>query len=323
MVLFFLGCLDPISNRLFFEDAEFLDALPSAEEDRVHYASTTSDTDFDDTTTTEPGDVLEAPPGAPSLFVLTVASVNGVNAMVDSFLGFVDLVRTVPPTSRTEDSRTWGPFPADDAADYDVRMVSTREASVEFTWAFEVMLHGTSVWRPVLAGTHYAGTTVSDGDGDFVFDGMLANDLNGSDEEPFFLEVSYDHRDENHVDFVVWDPASKKRETPVAAYGYTIDPDGAGTFSFDTNDPRFDISGKSSGKAEHWQVTTRWIPDVGGRGDASVSGGDLEQYSLTVDYHECWLPDGTLLYMDDSWVFVDPPVGSPENCTVAQAVTSP
>jgi hypothetical protein len=29
MLLLLVGCPDPISNRLFFEDAEFLDALPS------------------------------------------------------------------------------------------------------------------------------------------------------------------------------------------------------------------------------------------------------------------------------------------------------
>jgi hypothetical protein len=33
-------------------------------------------------------------------------------------------------------------------------------------------------------------------------------------------------------------------------------------------------------------------------------------------YTECWLPDGTLLYMDDTWTFVEP-YGTPQDCTVA------
>jgi len=87
MLLLLVGCLDPISNRLFFEDAEFLDALPSADDDRVRYEATSASDDVDgDTTTTEPGDLLEAPPGATGLLVDTVNSVNDVNAMVDSLL---------------------------------------------------------------------------------------------------------------------------------------------------------------------------------------------------------------------------------------------
>ena len=322
MLLLLVGCLDPISNRLFFEDAAFLDALPSAEEDRVRYEATAAQDDVEgDTTTTEPGDVLEAPEGAPGLLVLTVESVNGVNAMVDSLLGMVDLVRSQPPTSREEDSRVWGPFPADDAPKWDVRMVSVREGVSQFTWAFEVAPHGTEKWRAIFSGIHYAGTTVREGDGSFAFDGVAVADINNEPGTPYYLEATYDHRDGSHVTFSVWNNASDAalaESSALATYEYDIDSNDAGTLVFDA--PEWEIADPKS-KPERWHVTSHWVPDLGGRGDASVSGGDLP--GIIVEWTECWLPDGTLLYQADNWGFVPKPVGTEEDCTVARGQPLP
>ena len=315
MLLLLVGCLDPISNRLFFEDAEFLDALPSAEDDRVRYEATSSSDDGDgDTTTKEPGDVLEAPPGASGLLVLTVNSVNDVNAMVDALLGMVDMVRSQPPSSREENSRIWGPFPADDASDFDVRMVSTRQGVGEFTWAFQVAPTGTSTWQDVFAGEHLAGATVREGVGNFAFDGLAIDAINQSDETPFYLEVRYDHRAGDSVWFSVWTEGTLNADA-FATYEYAIDEDGAGTLVFDA--PEWEIGEKGT-KPEHWRVTSHWVPDVGGRGDASVTGGDLG--GIIVEWTECWLPDGTLLYQADNWGFVPEPIGTVEDCTVARGL---
>ena len=317
MLLLLVGCLDPISNRLFFEDAEFLDALPSADDDRVRYEATSASDDVDgDTTTTEPGDLLEAPPGATGLLVDTVNSVNDVNAMVDSLLGMVDMVRSQPPTSREENSRTWGPFPADDASHFDVQMVSTRQGVGEFAWAFQVAPKGTSAWQDVFAGEHLAGATVREGVGNFAFDGLAIDAINASDETPFYLEVQYDHRDGDSVWFSVWNEEGVlNAETAFATYEYAIDGDGAGTLVFDV--PEVEIGQKGT-KPEHWHVTSHWVPDVGGRGDASVTGGDLG--GIVVEWTECWLPDGTLLYQADNWGFVQKPIGTVEDCTVARGL---
>ena len=314
MLLLLVGCLDPISNRLFFEDAEFLDALPSAEEDRVRYAAVSAPDEEDgDTTTTEPGDVLEAPPGAPGLLVLTVESVNSVNAMVDALLGIVDLVRSQPPTSREEDSRIWGPFPADDSDEYDVRMVSARNGFGEFTWAFEAAPRGTSEWRAVFSGEHLAGATVREGVGSFAFDGLGVDEINGSKENQFYLEAQYDHREGSWVRFSAWKPDALKPKAPFATYEYEIDLEGAGTLVFDA--PELEIAEEGS-EPEHWHVTSHWVPDVGGRGDASVTGGNLG--GIIVEWTECWLPDGTLLYQADNWGFVPKPIGTEEDCAVAR-----
>jgi hypothetical protein len=317
MLLLLVGCLDPISNRLFFEDQEFLDALPSAEDDRVRYEATAPVAEA------EPGTVLEAPPGAPSLLVLTVESVNGVNAMLDGLLRIVDAVRQMPPTSRTEDGRTWGPFPMDDASGVDVQMVSTRRGLGEFTWAFEVAPHATSDWETFFSGVHLAGATVREGSGTFAFDGIAVDELHGSDETPFYLEARYDHHEGSEVAFGVWTKDSIGEEDPFATYAYTIDLDNAGTFAFETSDKSFTDGGEASGKPEHYRVTTHWVPDEGGRGDASISGGDLTKWDVTVEYTECWLPDGALLYQDDNLWFIEPPVGVEKHCTVGPASTWP
>jgi hypothetical protein len=312
MILFFLGCLDPISNRLFFEDQEFLDALPSAKDERVGDVGLATNRSGDDEPT-EPGDVLEAPPGAPALLALTVESVNGVNAMVDGFLGFVDAVREIPPSSREDDARTWGPWPADNAAAYDVRMVSTRQGVGEFTWSFDTAPHGTSDWSPFFWGVHFAaGVTVREGDGDFAFDGVAVDALDGSNENPFYLEAHYDHRYGNEVWLSVWPDRSLKDGVSLGEYHYAIDTDDAGTLTFDTSSPEF----AAGDKVEQFHVTTNWIPDAGGNGDAVVSGGNVNDYFVdSVWWRQCWLPDGTLVYMADQYG-ITPPVGAPEKCPV-------
>ena len=314
MLLLLVGCHDPISNRLFFEDAEFLDALPSAEDDRVRYMATSSPEDeTGDTTTTEPGDVLEAPEGAPFLLLLTVGSVNAVNAMVDEFLGFVDAVREIPPSSRDEDSRTWGPWPVDNVSGYDARMVSSRRGVGEFTWSFEIAPQGTSAWAPFFSGVHVAGATIREGLGSFVFDGFAVDEIDDSPDTPFYLEVDYDHRDGTYVTFTAWSKPSAAAESLIARYDYAIDLDHAGVVTFDTSSPDF-AKGK---EVEQLHVTTGWVPDVGGRGDAIVSGGNVEDYLIpSVSYTQCWLPDGTVLYMGDQYG-IGPQVGKEEYCTVA------
>jgi hypothetical protein len=312
MLLLLVGCLDPISNRLFFEDAEFLDALPSADDDRVRYEATSSPDDGEgDTITKEPGDVLEAPPGAPSLLVKTVASVNSVNAMVDTLLGFVDAVRELPPSSREEDARTWGPWPLDNNPGYDARMVSSRRGVGEFAWSFEIARHGTSSWSSFFSGAHVAGATVREGLGNFAFDGIALDAIDGSPDTPFYLEVDYDHWDGNYVTFTAWSDSSA--ENLIAKYVYNIDLEHAGDVTFDTSSPDF----ANGEEVEHLHVTTRWVPDVGGRGDAVVSGGNVEDYFIeSVTYTQCWLPDGTVLYMGDLYG-IGPQVGKEKDCTVA------
>ena len=36
--------------------------------------------------------------------------ISNVNTLLDDVLGLVDAIRSYEPTSRTSDSRTWGPF---------------------------------------------------------------------------------------------------------------------------------------------------------------------------------------------------------------------
>ena len=241
MLLLLVGCLDPISNRLFFEDAEFLDALPSADDDRVQvYAHSADPQDVDDDVT-EPGEELVAPEGAPGLLVLTVDSVNGVNAMVDGLLGFVDAVRAIPPSSRTEDARTWGPFPMDDVPGFDVRMVSTRDGLSQFTWSFDTAPHGTSTWTTFFSGVHIA----VDGEGRVPSHSHPRHARRApwtADDVPFYLEVTYDRIEGSVVTFTVSTEAALS-DVPLVTYGYEIDTDKSGSFTFDTSSPLFAADG--------------------------------------------------------------------------------
>ena len=54
--------------------------------------------------------------------------ISNVNTMLDDVLGLVDAVRSYEPTSRTSDSRTWGPFADSKHPGWQWELVVTRSA---------------------------------------------------------------------------------------------------------------------------------------------------------------------------------------------------
>lgn len=264
----------PVSNAIFAADAEFLAALPSADRQTVS---------LDDEALAEAEAMAKAArPKAelgevPELLQLSVDTAVRANVPVYQILGTVDAVREEPPSSRTEDGRSWGPFDIGGGVDVSVEM--GRSGAGLYQWTIGAAAGGDEV--VVAAGTHYAGDTVAAGDGDFTwhigdYAALLGDPSTGT------LVVDYDNRE--GVDLVLdlqgWSDGS---EDPVdTQYAYRR-VDGEGDFQYRTP---WDPTDDGVDELATVEVRSRWIAGVGGRSDAKISGGDFG--GLTFKWTQCW-----------------------------------
>lgn len=289
--LLLLACGD-ITNAVFVEDAEYVAVLPS--EDR---------TTLDVPGARELGAKAEAP-DRPELLVLTVDIAVGINGAIFEFLHTVDAVRALAPSSRTTNSRSWGPIPTCNGA---LGATITRTGTGEFDWRFVGTRAGTD--STFLSGTHYTGRSVATGDGSFVYD-HGAYGVFCDEDTAGRLVVDYDNRE--GVDLLVDLDQLRGDNDEVwdAAYAYRFAAD-EGDFQYQAT---YDLPDDDTTNLATVSVRTRWIPDVGGRSDASVVGGGLQ--GRTMLWSQCWADGLNLVYQYDN-LGVSTPVGTVAECPFA------
>ncbi|MDP2311102.1 MAG: hypothetical protein Q8P18_34095 [Pseudomonadota bacterium] len=273
-----LGCGD-ISNAFLLEDAEFLDSLPSEARHTVLLEPVLLDPSAD----SGEADWLER---APRLLAVSHDVSTGVNTPLLELLATIDYVRTVLPSGRTPDGRRWGPY--DWLGDVQIELQSNRTGQGRFDWSLDALTPSTRL--SYVTGTHYAGPSVAAGDGQFtwIFDELAA--LVG-DPARGTLTVDYDNR--VGIDLLV-DIAGVTAgiEPPLTAqYAYQLIA-GEGDFQYQTSADLND-----DGVAEDYAIRTRWNVGVGGRSDATVTGGFL---GTTVErWSQCWDGGVNLVYEAD------------------------
>lgn len=297
MILVLLVACGDVTNAVFAEDAEFVAVLPSEEH-----------TTFD-----VPGVGLTRGAKAaigerPELLSSSIDVAGAVNGVIFDILGFVDEVRGLAPSARSADSRTWGPVAA---CGGDLTATIVRSGASQFDWGFTGARAGTGT--EFLAGTHFAGRSVSDGDGSFTWDhaaygAFCAVDTAGR------LEVDYDNR--VGVDLLV-DLDALRTEGPDvwdAAYAYRY-VDGEGDFQYRTS---YDLPDDGTDEPATVSVRTRWAEDGGGRADAVLTGGGLAD--RTMEWTQCWGADLDLTYQHDS-LGVTPDEGDAAACRFGDFAT--
>jgi hypothetical protein len=268
MLLHLLACGD-VSNAIFTDDADFLAALPAVDRHGIVVPDLADGDDVGE------------------LVVVTETMAGSANGIVAYVFDTVDVVRTLPPTARAEDSRTWGPYAIDGGAQAEAEIV--RGGAGRFDWSFRCTLRGeaaSTAW-----GTHYAGDTVAQGDGQFTYDAAGVSRCTGDDVGGSIV-VDYDNRAGvdllTHVD--AWtDDGSEPVSYDTA---YTLD-ELVGDFQ-----TALDWNVDQQAATERVALRTRWVDGEGGRSDAVVSGGDLGE---TVErWTQCWDADGAVTWEWDS-----------------------
>lgn len=277
------GCGD-ISNAWLLEDAEFLDALPS---EARHTVALDADT-------------AKGLGDAPELLLASYQVAQSVNRPIFEVLGAIDDVRETRPTERTADGRRWGPYPLRSGVEVEVWV--ERTGGGRFDWGVDAIADGDTF--PYIAGTHYAGETVAEGDGQFTwtFDEVA---VRAGDPARGTVEVDYDNRE--GVDLLVFiDGVTDGTAAPVSAdYAYRA-LDGEGDFQYVTP---WDID--SDRVFEDVSVRTRWMLGDGGRSDAVLSGGSFGAYVMR--WSQCWDRGDGLVYQADDLGLVEA-LGAESDC---------
>ncbi len=271
MLLLLLLACGSVSNEIFAEDAAFLDAFPDEERQTVGFESDLS-TESARASIGETADLV----------VLSVGATRGVNEFIFTLLGAVETLRGLPPAERTDDSRRWGPFEAD--CEVDATALMSRDAGV-YDWS--ISGRQSDETYVFLYGTHYAGSSVRAGDGQFVFDRGQWASWCGNDDDGL-LTVDYDNRE--GVDLVV----VLDEVEPALTYALRRTAD-EGDFQY-----RYvgDIEDDGSSEDATVTVRNRWEPGTGGRSDAFVTGGGFEERQWR--WSQCWDARGGLTWEGES-----------------------
>lgn len=228
----------------------------------------------------------------------------------------VNAVVQYPPTTVEGNVYTWGP--GSDALDpADWRLTVTANDDGTYDWA----LDGRSKHDPetgfltVISGRAVPGLTPHRGHGDLFIDFDAAETVNPDENDGVgTIAVAYDleNRDgtsatlEMHID-------SLQDGEPVAAdYAYAEAIDGSGQLTFEI---RGDLQNDGS-LQETAAIHSRWLTSGAGRGDATLTGGDLGDLEVTAT--ECWDETfGRVFYADSAdW---QPAEGAEADCALDAA----
>lgn len=213
---------------------------------------------------------------------------NGGAAWV---LTLVHVIVQFPPTEVDGNTYTWGPHSdALDPAEW--KLVVTENADGSYDWRFDgrSKTELNSSFLTVISGNAVPGDVPHRGNGNFMIDFDAGEQVNPIDNDASGrVEVSYDLRQDGDINGSISMHIAGRQETeggdiiPVTAdYAYSENLDGSGDFSFAI---KADLDENGSA-AEDALIRSRWQADGAGRGDARLSGGNLE--ALVVEASECW-----------------------------------
>jgi hypothetical protein len=246
----------------------------------------------------------------------TTRDLNGVTAWV---LLLVHTIVQQPPTSVEGNVSTWGPGSgALDPADY--RLVVTDREDGTYDWRLDgkSKTAADAEFLTVISGNAAPSDPIGRGHGEFAIDFDNAEAVNpiDNDVEGGVASFTYDlgRVDDRVVQVTIHGEGVDTDERP-ATFDYLYDElaDGSGDFEFAV---RADLDGETAA-LEDAAIRSRWQADGAGRGDATLSGGDLGE--LVVNVSECWDDRFARVYYADS-LDIAPSEGEAADCAFAEAL---
>ena len=286
-VLALTACGGTWSNR----DLEFVAALPSRAALSAKLPASAA--------STQPlsrSDGLNA--GEPSqAWADTKKAASDFNGLLDFFLGVLDTVRAVPPTSRSGQSRTWGPFTAKDNPGFEfqviIALVST-EPQDTYGWKLQARKLGTPEFFDLVRGAFQASAeTVRKGMGqievpvkEFRDQLKLTEPFNQLDSIvlgyvtssfPNASTLAFTFSPGNTSGYSSLGYAAKRAEDGSGAMGYSLK-------TSDVNTSRLD-------------VVSKWRADGAGISIATVGEGNYRGATRA----ECWNSAFKVTFFKENW----------------------
>jgi hypothetical protein len=265
------------------EDLEFMNALPKRADLNVEIPARSSAIT-----------ILEEA----ELARTTHETTRGLNGLTATLVGLVDLIRSYPPSTRTRDSRIWGPFgpgPGDTTnLDWQRRMLMWRDMLDPNVFDFEIAVHklGTfdTNWPVLVRGSFDAGKTARQGKGhlEVILADVRAAGFDVSDWKMLdHLEIDYKKpfpataADPIHIAMMITNLPDPMNPGSTAMYDYQATDEGQGQMTFDVFGQ---LIGLPASPIEHMNITSLWLPTGEGRSDLSVVSGD----GVGAHQTECW-----------------------------------
>src|SRR5258705_6325583 len=179
-------------GNLSNEDIAFIEAVPRSQQLHVQVAQ---------------GSTVQSlcAIGPADLYANAKSTGQSINAGVDNILALVDAIRTVTPTSRDDDSRTWGPFDDQNHPGVKIQVVMFRELDATYTpwrWIYTIMAaRPPAAYLPILEGEFF-GAQASNGIGRMTlhFENTKTLDINDPLHDPTFpARIHYDLSGDPHT----------------------------------------------------------------------------------------------------------------------------
>ncbi|HEY5090919.1 MAG TPA: hypothetical protein VIK30_13160 [Polyangia bacterium] len=237
------------------------------------------------------------------------------NQMIANALGGIDAIRSYSPTSRTPNSRIWGPFPSDKQPGWDWQLTVSHDDPQSTTFTYELDVENTADptagWLTFVTGSFDAQDGVRKGSGSLTMDTTKLSDAGFPFDQgmvPFMtLTVTYETLTDpvNHVTMTIDRMPDASNQVSSVVYTYAAQADGSGQMSF-TLTGNF-IVGPA---IETVAVTSAWLPSGAGKATEMVEQGDGAGLLQT----ECWDSMFAATYNDKPWASPPEPTGDPSVC---------
>jgi hypothetical protein len=274
------------------EDLEFMNAVPQSSDLHAAIPAVTSAVELAD----------EA-----ELAKQTHTVTTTFNGLADTLVTLIDTVRSYSPTSRTPDSRTWGPFRFDQTKlknlNWWLRVVVSRSETVADRFEYEIDVHkdgnADTDWPAFVSGFFDAGHTARRGVGHLDLEtaqvraeGLDVSDLGTLDK----LAIDYDTLDDPlTIDMTIVDLPAAGSADPGSMVVYSYSQTSAGQ-----GEMVFDLIGNiitTTPAIEDLRVTSQWLTTGAGRATVDVLSGDGAGLIQT----ECWNASFAATYNSKPW----------------------
>jgi hypothetical protein len=237
---------------------------------------------------------------------------DGLNGLTSALLGIVDGVRSLSPTSRTPDSRTWGPFPADKHPGWQVRMIVSRDPAdatqLDYQLAFHLAGGADTDWPLLLSGWFRADGTARQGTGHFAIDTAPVRAENLDPDLGMLDHMAVDYQtggDPVTIDMDITnlaDPTMPSAPTS-ATYAFASSSDGRRQMTFD-----FTANVVPGPAVETTTITSQWLDSGEGQGSLTILAGD----GAGLGEKQCWNTSFIATFTQKDWA--PPADGDPASC---------
>jgi hypothetical protein len=249
------------------EDIEFQTSVPSGDDLRPNIAA-------------------QLVGGSAESYKLTYGVVQNYRQILGLVGSLLDHVRRYPATTRTLDSRIWGPFDADKEPGFQIRVSIFRLPptvtlpSYQFAYSIDFGAKANKVFVPVIFGTFDPVGGVGEGNGVLNFDVDALRSIAfpvGSDvRELRSLNMKHSHQGDSRS-LVVHQINVATAKSPTSDLTYNESVDGSAN-------ARFVMTLSENLWAQEVDVVSAWRGDGSGRGEIKVTSG-LATGSVGTD---CW-----------------------------------